>query len=188
MVNFMKPPRRLVAKVGAVYGAALLLAGLLLIEEAAAACRVSLSQPLIDYGLLRNSEQPGAQGVSLGKRTMRLNVICAEPAVIALRFQGATAEGQGYRLGRQGYFNLILHQPMLDGKPVELAQLYNQAERGGTLQPGQPLVVLAGGIPAMGRTFSAQVQVESWLSGVATAVRDKTTLEGSGRFEVVPVG
>ena len=188
MVNFMKPPRRLVAKVGAVYGVALLFAGLLLTEQATAACRVSLSQPLIDYGLLRDSDQPSAQGVSLGKRTVRLNVICAEAAVIALRFQGAPAEGQGYRLGRQGYFNLTLQQPMLDGKPVELAQLYNPAERAGTLQPGQPLVVLAGGMPAIGRTFSALVQVESWLSGVAIAVRDKTTLEGSGRFEVVPAG
>ena len=188
MVNFMKPPRRLVAKVGPVYGVALLFAGLLLTEQATAACRVSLSQPLIDYGLLRDSDQPSARGVSLGKRTVRLNVICAEAAIVALRFQGAPADGQGYRLGRQGYFNLTLHQPMLDGKPVELAQLYNHAERGGALQPGQPLVVLVGGAPAMGRTFSAQVQVESWLSGVATAVRDKTTLEGSGRFELVPAG
>lgn len=184
MVNFMKPLRRPVAKAVAVCS----LAGLLMVEEAAAACRTSLSQPLIDYGLLRDSGQAGAQGVFLGKRMVRLSVSCTEIAVIALRFQGVPAEGQGYRLGQQGYFNLTLQQPMLDGKPVELAQLYNPAQRGGVLRPGQPLVVLAGSTPAKGLTFSAQVQVESWLSGVANAVRDKTTLEGSGRFELVPAG
>ena len=183
MVNFMKPLRRLVVNSGRLGG---LLAGLLLADVAGAACRVSLSQPLIDYGALRSNEQPSAQGVSLGKRTVRLNVMCAEAAVIALRFQGLPAEGQGYRLGRQGYFNLTLQQPMLDGKPVELAQLYNHAERSGALRPGQSLVALAGGVPASGLTFSAQVQVESWLSDAASAVRDKTALEGSGRFELVP--
>lgn len=188
MVNFMKPLRQLVVKAGTVCSVGGLLVGLLLAGEAGAACRLSLSQPLIDYGLLKGSEQPGAQGISLGKRTVRLNVICAEATVIAMRFQGLPAELHGYRMGRQGYFNLTLHQPMLDGKPVELAQLYNHAQRGGTLQPGQSLVVLAGGVPARGLTFSAQVQVESWLSGAATAVRDKTTLEGSGRFELVPAG
>lgn len=188
MVNYMKPLRRLVVKAGTVCSAGGLLAGLLLADEAGAACHISLSQPLIDYGLLRYNEEPGAQGVSLGKRTLRLNVVCAEATVIALRFHGAPAEGQGYRWGRQGYFTLALDQPMLDGKPLELAQLYNHAQRGGTLQPGQPLVLLAGGMPAAGLRFSAHVRVESWLPSAATAVRDKTTLEGSGRFELVPAG
>ena len=71
---------------------------------------------------------------------------------------------------------------------MELAQLYNHAERDSTLRPGQSLVALVGGLPAIGRTFSAQVQVETWLSSAAMAVRDKTTLEGNGRFEWVPSG
>ena len=119
---------------------------------------------------------------------VRLNVVCPEGSVIALRFHGGAADGQGYRFGQQGSFGLTLQSPQLDGKPVELASLHNHAERGGQLRPGQSLVVLAGGLPAKGRTFSAQVHVDTWLPSAAIAVRDKTTLEGSGRFELVSAG
>ncbi|AMW80821.1 hypothetical protein AK972_0021 [Pseudomonas yamanorum] len=54
--------------------------------------------------------------------------------------------------------------------------------------PDQAMVVLAAGLPAVGRVFSAQVQVDTYLFNTATAVRDKTVLEGSGRFELVPAG
>ncbi len=188
MANFMKPLRRPAARAGALKRAGVLLAGLLLAGEASAACRLSLSQPLVDYGLLRSDGQSASQAVSMGKRTVRLNVVCPGATVIALRFDGTPANAEGYRFGRQDYFNLTLQHPLLDGKPVELAQLYNHAERGGALRPGQVLVVLAGGLPATGRTFSAQVQVDTWLSSAAIAVRDKTTLEGNGRFELVPGG
>lgn len=195
MVTSTKPCPRPAAKVAFVpwsvavgFGAFGLLAGLLPAPASAASCRLSLSQPLVDYGSLRTGEQPVGQGVFLGKRTVRLNVVCPEASVIALRFQGVAMDGQGFRFGRQGSFRLTLEHPQLDGKPVELAQLHNHADRGGQLQPGQSLVVLAGGLPAKGRTFSAQVQVDTWLSSAATAVRDKTTLEGSGRFELVPAG
>lgn len=193
MVNFTKGLPQLVAKARAVGrrlpGVGILLVSFLLVQEASAsACRVSLSQSLVDYGLMGGGGHPANQGISIGKRTVRLNVTCSGASVIAMRFQGAPADGQGYMFGRQGYFNLTLLHPTLDGKPVELAQWYNHSERSGALLPGQALVALAGGVPATGRNFSAQVQIESWLSSAAIAVRDRTTLEGSGRFELITGG
>jgi hypothetical protein len=197
MVNSTKLLRRPAAKIAvewrsaalAVKAVGLLVVGLLVAVPASAAnCRLSLSQPLIDYGQLRVNEGAATQGSSLGKRMVRLSVACSEASVIALRFNGAAADEQSYRFGGQGTFNLILEHPELDGKPVELAQLYSRADRSAQLHPGQSLVALASGVPAKGHTFSAQVRVESWLSRAVTAVRDKTTLEGSGRFELVPAG
>ncbi|MGF6093467.1 hypothetical protein [Pseudomonas sp. 18175] len=158
--------------------------GCLIPTAHAASCRLFLSQSVIDFGQLRSADR----SASLGRRTVRLNVVCPENSTIALRFQADAADGRGYRFGSQGLFGLALLHPQLDGKPVELAQLYNPSERNGQMRPGQPLVVVAGGLPAKGRTFSAQVQVDTWLPSAATAVRDKTTLEGGGRFELVPAG
>jgi hypothetical protein len=66
--------------------------------------------------------------------------------------------------------------------------MHNRAERSGQLLPDQTMVVLAAGLPVVGRVFSAQVQVDTYLFDTTTAVRDKTVLEGGGRFELVPAG
>ena len=187
MANFTKPLRRSAVNraTGHIVALGVLLAAMVSAAPAGAAdCRVFLSQPLIDYGQMRRSER----SVNLGLRTVRLSVVCPENRVIALRFQGDSADGQTFRFGQQGSFSLTFQHPQLDGKPVELVQLHNQADRGGQLRPGQSLMVLMDGRPVAGRTFSAQVQVDTWLSSAVTAVRDKTTLEGNGRFELVPAG
>lgn len=180
-----KPPQRPAVKVGAAgVLSCLLMAG----EAYAAECRVSLSRPEVDLGALRHGGQAAAQGVLFGKRTVHLNVVCPQDTLIALRFRGVPAVGQGFKFGEQGYFNLSLQQTVLDGRPAELAPMHNRAERSGQLLPDQTMVVLAAGLPVVGRVFSAQVQVDTYLFDTTTAVRDKTVLEGGGRFELVPAG
>jgi len=180
MSDPMIPALRPAIKVGA---AGALLSGLLIAGEVhAAECRLAVSRPEGDLGAF------AAQGVLLGKRTVHLNVVCPQDTLIALRFRGVPAVGQGFKFGEQGYFNLSLQQAVLDGRPAELAPLHNRADRSGQLLQDQAMVVLAAGVPAVGRVFSAQVQVETYLFDTTTAVRDKTVLEGGGRFELVPAG
>ncbi len=187
--NFMKTQRRSAAKSALTSGMLAAVVSLLTVFEASASeCHLSVSQPQIDYGLLRPVSKPEARGAFLGKRMVRVSVVCADARVIALRFMGVPADGQGFRFGREGRFDLTLQQPVLDGQAIELAPMHNRAERGGHLRPDQALVLLKAGQPVSGRVFSAQVQIDTYLSNAAASVRDKTLLEGGGRFELVPGG
>lgn len=161
----------------------LLWAGLMPEEALAGECRMSLSQPRVDYGLIRSAERAGDQ-LALGKRTLQLNIACAESAPMALRFTGVSAGSKGFRFGRQGYFTLSLQHPQVDGQAVELR--VSGEPPSGQLLPGQTLVARAGGAPIHGRRFTALVNIETFVPAVGLAVRDETAFEGQGSFEWVP--
>ncbi|WP_248731007.1 hypothetical protein [Pseudomonas sp. MWU13-2517] len=143
-------------------------------------CRLSLSQSRIDYGVVHREALLESPSVTLGTRTLHLNVLCAEPSAIALRFIGA-ADGQGFRFGQQGRLRLSLKHARMDGRAVDwaLAHLPGEAARG-QLLPGQVLV--AG---AVGKRLTAQVDVDTDVPADAFQVRYQTVLESQGSFELV---
>jgi hypothetical protein len=143
-------------------------------------CRVSLSQPRIDYGVIRKETPAPSASFALDTRTVHLNVLCTEPSAIALRFVGA-ADGQGFRFGREGRLRLTLRQAQVDGHPVAwaLAHLPGEAASG-QLLPGQVLVT-----PVAGKRLTARVDIDIELPSDALQVRSQTLLEGQGHFELV---
>lgn len=152
---------------------------------------MSLSQDRLDYGRLHPGEllveQPGKAEFALGKRTLSLNVICAEPTAMALRFDSPAAGPEAFSLGLHGHFTLSLKRPRLDGQAVELFQgRARSLEQSSRLLPAQTLVARQGGGPVQGRMFSALVEIESYLPSSAARVRDETLIDGRGRFELVP--
>ncbi|WP_053150149.1 hypothetical protein [Pseudomonas sp. P97.38] len=154
-------------------------------------CSVSLSQDRLDYGRLHQGEllvaQPDQAALALGKRTLSLNVVCAEPTTMALRFDSPGAGPEAFSLGLHGHFTISLTRPRLDGQAVELFQgRARTLEQGSRLLPGQTLVARQGGGPVRGRMFSAQVEIETYLPASAARVRDETSIDGRGRFELVP--
>ncbi|WP_251029351.1 hypothetical protein [Pseudomonas fluorescens] len=171
------------------WGPVLLCFTVLLANEAQAdTCRLSLSQPRVDYGVIHRTERiEGASGrQSLGKRTLHLNVVCTDPSVMALRFNGMPADGHGFQFGRQGRFTLSLKQTQVDGRDIEwaVAQLPSEPASG-RLLPGQTLVARASGTRVTGRRLTAQVEIDVDLPSAALAVRNETLLEGLGGFELV---
>jgi len=78
-------------------------------------CRLSVSQPRLDYGVIRREAVVQSTSVALGTRTLHLNVVCTQPSMIALRFIGA-ADGQGFRFDRQGRMRLSLKHAQVDGR------------------------------------------------------------------------
>lgn len=153
-----------------------------LVAEGAQAqnCRLSVSQPRVDYGVIRSEAFVEPPAIVLGTRMVQLNVLCEEPAAIALRFTGA-ANGQGFLFGRQGRFNLTLTHAQVDGRAVEWTQPHLPGETAsGQLLPGQTLVARG-----TGRRLSAQVAIDTHLPADALHVRNQTVLEGQGSFELV---
>lgn len=143
-------------------------------------CRLSVSQPLIDYGVIRNESRAESPLLALGKRRVQLNVLCVEPSAIGVRFTGA-ADGQGYLFGRQGRFRLALMQAQVDGRVVEWTLAHRPGETAdGQLLPGQVLVA-----QAAGKRLTAQVEIDTDLPTSALQVRSQTVLEGQGHFELV---
>ena len=139
-------------------------------------CRLSVSQPRIDYGVIRNEARAKSPSLALGKRRVQLNVLCVEPSAIGVRFIGA-ADGQGYLFGRQGRFRLA----QVDGRVVEWTLAHRPGETAdGQLLPGQVLVA-----QAAGKRLTAQVEIDTDLPTSALQVRSQTVLEGQGRFELV---
>lgn len=143
-------------------------------------CRVSVSQPRVDYGVISREALVEPLSIALSTRRVQLNVLCEEPSVIALRFTGA-ANGQGFRFGRQGRFNLTLKHALMDGRAVEWTQAHLPAETAsGQLLPGQVLVARGAG-----QRLSAQVEIDTNLPADALHVRNQAVLEGQGSFELV---
>lgn len=148
-------------------------------------CRLSVSQSRIDYGVIRRDAQVETPSVTLGTRTLHLNVLCTEPSAIALRFIGP-ADTQGFQLGRGGRFRLGLKHAQLDGQVVEWETVHLPGQSAnGHLLPGQVLVARSAGMPMTGRRLTAQVEVDAALPSDAFQVRSQTVLEGQGRFELV---
>ncbi|WP_330209294.1 hypothetical protein [Pseudomonas sp. AM4(2022)] len=158
-----------------------LLCGVLLAEGVRAEnCRLSISQPRIDYGVIRQEALDESPSVVLGTRTVHLSVLCAEPSAMALRFTGA-ADGQGFRFGREGRFRLTLRHAQVDGRAVGWALSHVPGESAsGQLLPGQVLVA-----QTAGKQLTAQVDIDTDLSPAALQVRNQTVLDGQGSFELV---
>ena len=165
-------------------GMAVVLCCAVLLPQAVLAenCRLSVSQSRIDYGVIRPLALAQSPTVALDTRTLHLNVVCAEPTAMALRFVGA-ADGQDFRFGQQGRFRLSLKQALVDGRAVEWAAPSGAAS--GHLPPGQALVARAAGMPVIGRRLTAQVDIDTDLPAEALQVRNQAVLEGQGRFELI---
>lgn len=152
-------------------------------------CRLSVSQPRIDYGAIRREALAEKASMTLATRSLSVNVFCAEPAALALRFVSVAADDEGFRFGRQGRFRLRLKHAQVDGRAIGWAAVHAPGEpASGQLLPGQTLMARAAGLPVVGRRLSAQVEIDTDLPADALNVRSETRLEGVGSFELVSQG
>lgn len=162
----------------------LLWAALVTSQAQAENCRMTLSEPRVDYGVIRPSQaSSGRATMTLDTpRTLHLSVLCTDPSAMALRFSGVAADAQGFQFGRQGRFTLNLRQAQVDGRPVSWQP---DEASSGQLLPGRVLSTSAGGAPVMGRRLTAQVEIAVQLPADALSVRREVLLEGRGQFEMV---
>jgi len=147
-------------------------------------CRMTLSEPRVDYGVIRPAQASSGRALMTldTPRTLHLSVLCADPSAMALRFSSVAADAQGFQFGRQGRFTLNLRQAQVDGRPVSWQ---SDDTSSGQLLPGRTLYASASGTPVVGRRLTAQVEVTVQLPANALAVPRETLLEGHGQFELV---
>jgi hypothetical protein len=172
-------------------------AGLCAVAGAQAAnCEMQLSENAVDYGRLNRAEledsSPAPNAVSLGKRRLTLNVICKQPAAIALRFNGAPAQdGGGYAFAGNGGFTVQMSNATLDGNSVALAKT---DASGRSIQspaasqyavPGHGVAGVSGATLARGKHLVVGVEIEASMPRSAMRVRGETTLEGLGQLELI---
>ncbi|PTR27265.1 hypothetical protein C8J98_10943 [Luteibacter sp. OK325] len=154
-------------------------------------CEVTLNAPQVDYGRLSRTTLPldGNGLLELPMRTVGMHIRCPEPRGMTTYFRGMPAGPGRFRFTDDGHFSLRLRDGFLDGVPVEVGQVDRD---GGTPRqtgasqpwiPGQGLSPVKNGATAVGREFSAQIDIETRVDERALTVSDVTRWMVGGAVE-----
>lgn len=134
-------------------------------------CRLSVSNPVVDYGMMSRwqLEYIGAGSVSPGTRSLTVSVVCPYSRTMSLRVEGEDREG-GLSYGEHGTIRLRLLDVQLDGNVVELRTVTPTGvitESGGhrlALNAGQRLAPVMQGRLAEGKTLTARLEIQPVLA------------------------
>ncbi|WP_286175316.1 fimbrial protein [Enterobacter sp. Cy-643] len=150
-------------------------------------CRLSVSNPLIDYGVMSRwqLEDIGAGRVSPGTRSLTISVVCPYSRTMILQVEGEGREG-GLRYGEHGTTRLRLLDAQLDGNAVELHSVtpdgvITESDRHRlALNAGQRLAPVMQGRLAEGKILTARLEIQPVLAEgdarVSSRQRSETTL------------
>lgn len=135
-------------------------------------CSLSVSNPVVDYGVMSRwqLEEVASGSVSPGTRSLTLSVVCPYTRVMKLRVQGEGSEQGGLRYGERGATRLRLLDAQLDGNAVGLRVLTPAGvirESGGqtvALNAGQQLAPIVQGRLAEGKTLTARLEIQPVLA------------------------
>lgn len=134
-------------------------------------CRLSVSNPVVDYGIMSRwqLEDIGAGSMSPGTRSLTVSVVCPYPRTMSLRVEGESSE-RGLRYGKHGSTRLHLRDAHLDGHAVELRSVTSAGvitEGGGhmlALTAGQRVAPVIQGTLAEGKTLTARLELQPVLT------------------------
>lgn len=152
----------------------------------AAECDVRVSDAEVDYGALYREEiatgQKGAL-LPLGKKQLNVSILCDRASPMGLRLYGDPAGVDQFRFAHAGNFGLKLTDAVIDGRPVSLVQSREGRIIGSpaatiALSAGQAFIAVEGGQTVIGKSFSATIEVDTFIDDATTRVRDLTLLEG----------
>ncbi|MCS3432615.1 fimbrial protein [Klebsiella sp. BIGb0407] len=135
-------------------------------------CSLSVSNPVVDYGMMSRwqLEDVGASSLSPGTRSLTVNVVCPYSRAMSLRVEGEDSGQGGLRYGERGTTHLRLLDVQLDGNAAELRKVTSagaSTESGGyvpELNAGQRLVPVIHGRPAEGKTLTARLEIRPVLA------------------------
>lgn len=156
-------------------------------------CRLSISNPVVDYGVMSRWQLQAVAGgrLSPGTRSLTLSVACPYPRAMKLLIEGEGGAQGGLRFGERGLTHLRLLNAQLDGNTVELRALTQAgtlAKHSGqaiALNAGQQVALVVQGRLAEGRTLTAQLEVKPVMSEDGARVSSRRRSESMFRLTLL---
>ena len=157
-------------------------------------CSLSAGAPVIDYGSQSRGQLQTAgnsQTLTLGKRTLMLNIGCPYSLNMRLALRGAQAQNGDLLHGDRGAVKILVLDAQVDGQTVLLTRttpdglLQGGAETGLRLQPGDNFAATQNGHLVQGKSFTARIEIEPLLPESATRVSTRKTSESLLILELV---
>ncbi|RSB24209.1 fimbrial protein [Enterobacter cloacae] len=141
-------------------------------------CNLSVSNPVVDYGVMSRwqLEDIGTGSLSPGTRSLKLSVVCPYSRTIILRVEGESSEQGGLRYGERGITRLRLQDAQLDNKAVKLrtvtptSVITESGEYTLALNVGQQLAPVIQGRLAEGKVLTAQLEIQPVMAESETRV------------------
>jgi hypothetical protein len=158
-------------------------------------CQLTLSQPVLDYGLMNRAVHANAPGErTLGERRLSLNLNCLHPTDMTLFYRAMAATAERFRFAEHGSYAVRMGDAVLDGQPVDLGlipavgQVPEVTASSLLWRPQQTIVPVRGGVAVQGQSLSAQLELTAWAPEKALQVRDAVVWETTGLFDAVAAG
>jgi hypothetical protein len=158
-------------------------------------CQLTLSQPVLDYGLMNRAIRANAPAEQpLGERRLGLNLNCPQPTNMTLFYRAMAATAERFRFTEHGSYAVRMGDAVLDGQPVDLGQISavgqvpEEAASSLLWRPQQAIVPVRGGVAVQGQSLSAQLELTAWAPEKALQVRDTLVWETTGLFDAVATG
>lgn len=158
-------------------------------------CQFNLSQPVLDYGLMNRAIRPGsAPERNLGERQLSLTLSCSTPIDMSLFYRAMATTAERFHFAERGSYQMRVRDAVLDGQSVDIGLIAGvgqaPAQTAAELvwRPDHGIVPVKAGVPAQGRTFSAQLELTAWVQEQGMQVRDAVTWEATGVFDAVAAG
>ncbi|OXS22175.1 DUF1120 domain-containing protein [Pseudomonas rhodesiae] len=181
------PPIRLLRQLTA---ASLLIVGATANALANDECQLTLSESLLDLGLMnRLAQTDSAPQRLLGERRLRLTLACPQAQDLNVFYRALAASAERLQFTEHGSYALELSDGVVDGRSVELGLMPVAGQPPAVVGPrltwrtGHLVAPVQGGAVVQGKNFSLQLSLSAWADRAATYVRDATTWEVNGTFE-----
>jgi hypothetical protein len=158
-------------------------------------CQLTLSQPVVDYGLTNRAIRADASAErTLGERRLSLNLSCTQPTDMTLFYRAMAATAERFRFAERGSYAVRMGDAVLDGQPVSLGlisavgQVPDETASSLLWRPQQAIVPVRGGVAVQGQNLSAQLELSAWAQEKALQVRDAVVWETTGLLDAVATG
>ena len=157
-------------------------------------CRLSVSEPTVDFGrsiVARHGEaEADGNGPKLGSRESRLLATCDGDSRMSIVFRAADAGRDALAFGNYGVYTVTVVSARLDGQAVDVGKaasageipLLSQVQP--TLSNGDVVVPMRGSEIPAGQTLELALRLDAFMRP-GVSLSDEAELDDAGYFELI---